>query len=385
GKKIVHFVSFLREMGFRASQSALLNSAEAVINIGLEKEYFRDALKCALCSDQWEWSNFDNLFDLYFCRSDQKSPQKELQDSPIRVEGKIPRILRETDISDKKVSSVVVEEVNYQILDLASSLGYSPFSALVTKEIQRFSNTEIQAAQALIKNIMRPFRPQRTRRLKRRGKNRLDLKYTMRAALKNYGWPLRIFYLSKKKKLRRLVIIADVSGSMQRFNAVVIPFLLGLKGIGPKAEVFVFSTRAKRITELIRHVSLQDALKRITGETPDWSGGTRIGESLSFINRVYGKTLLNKGSVVAIISDGWDLGPKPMLLKEMKTLHERVHRVLWVNPIAGDPKLSVMSQAVKICMPYIHYHLPAGSLKELSRATSLLGRLLTNGKGLLRR
>lgn len=377
GRRLSGFVRFLRTMGFKTSQSHLLNACKAALVVGLERESLKEALRCTLCGNEWEWSLFDQFFDMYF--RPMKAPY------PKEVEGKKGDRKKEelegaggNERFKEKAHFTTHWEVDAQVLELAAGLGFSPFSGLVKKEIQSFSGAEVQMAQMAIKNMIAPMRVQKTRRFEK-GNGRLDLRPIMKDAMKNLGWPLKLFYRIKKKRLRRLVIVADVSGSMQRFNSLVIPFLLGLRGIGSKAEVFVFSTRPRRVTELIRHLSLDKALERLVQETPDWSGGTRIGESLYWIQREYGKRLFTKRAVVLIISDGWDLGAKPMLVREIKALREKVYKILWLNPIGGDPKLAIMSQAVKLCMPYIHHHISAASLKEIGRVALLLGRVMANG------
>lgn len=381
-RRIVGFVRFLREMGFKASQSHLLNATEAVLAAGLQKECFKEALKCTICTNEWEWSSFDSLFEVYFSQH-KKSYDKEEKTKPKAEDKTKPKETSKELVSTKKDTPSVNEDIDTSLLELASNLGYSPFSAFVKKEIQNFSNYEIQKAQVAIRYLIQPFRLNKMRRTIHGKGTRLNMRSTLRDAIRHFGWPLKLMYSQKKKRLKRLVIISDVSGSMQRFNSLVIPFLLGLKGVGSKAEVFVFSTRPKKVTELLRHISLNKALERVVKETPEWSGGTRIGESLSTIRREYGRRLFNNKSVVLIISDGWDLGAKPMLLKEMRGLYQKVHKVIWLNPIGGDPNLAIMSQAVKMCLPYIHFHIPAASLRELSKAALLIGKVIANGsKGL---
>jgi uncharacterized protein with von Willebrand factor type A (vWA) domain len=111
----------------------------------------------------------------------------------------------------------------------------------------------------------------------------------------------------------------------------VMPFILGMKGIGSRAEVFVFSTSLTPVTHVIRKQTLDRVLEMIVGEVPDWSGGTRIGYSLHQFNEAHGHRLLNRRTVVVILSDGWDLGAKNLLRREMETLSAKVHAVSWLT------------------------------------------------------
>jgi len=380
GRRLLGFMRFLREVGFKASQSHMINAMEAIQEVGLKRLDVKNALRVTLCCNEWEWTSFDGLFERYFAHV---PARKELKDFP-KAFGTNDSDESQETVQEKDSLSLQEEEGEQEeetksiwAFSIAAGLGYSPVSFLVKKEIQAYSPEDVHMAQLAMRHIMEPFRIQRSRRHKKGNGRIWDMRSTLRDAMRHYGWPMRLYSLEKKKRLKRMLIIADVSGSMQRYNAMVIPFLLSLKGVGPKAEVFVFSTKVQRITEIIRHLPLDKALKKIVADVQDWSGGTRIGESLLYINKNYDKKLLNKRAIVLIISDGWDLGAKSMLLREMKFLRSRVNKILWLNPIAGDPSLQIMSQAVKLCMGYIDYHIPAASLMDLSKVGFILKRLMS--------
>ncbi len=185
---------------------------------------------------------------------------------------------------------------------------------------------------------------------------------------------MELFYRAKKRRLKRLVILADVSGSMDRYARFVMPFLLGLRGAGSRAEVFVFSTSLTCITSLIKHLDIDKALLRISEEVPNWSGGTRIGFSLHQFNQGRGAQLINSRTVVVIMSDGWDLGGKELLKREMAAISRKAHCVIWLNPLAGDPDYRPVCQGMRIALPYVDHFLPADSLESLKR----VGRVLSN-------
>jgi hypothetical protein len=207
----------------------------------------------------------------------------------------------------------------------------------------------------------------------------LDFRRTFRRSLKVEGIPLELVYGRRKKRLKRMVILTDVSGSMDRYARFVLPFLLGLRGLEIKVEVFVFSTSLFRITKILHHYSVEEALHRISMETPDWSGGTRIGYSLRQFNENHREDLVSGKTVVVIMSDGWDLGAKGMLEKEMALLARKAKCVLWLNPLAGDPDYQPVYQGMKSVMPYIDYFLPADSLDSLKKVGRTLSRVMAGG------
>ncbi len=187
---------------------------------------------------------------------------------------------------------------------------------------------------------------------------------------------MELFYREKKKRLKRLVILADVSGSMDRYARFVMPFLLGLRGVGSRAEVFVFSTTLTYVTLMVRRLSIDNAIEGIAEAVPEWSGGTSIGYSLHQFNEGQGERMLNRRTVVIILSDGWDLGGKELLKREMATLSRKAHCVIWLNPLAGDPRFDPMCQGMRVALPYVDHFLPADSLLSLKRVARLLSRVM---------
>ncbi len=366
---MIGFCRYLRAHGFKVSQGHVRDALEAIHLIGLEREQVKECLRCTLCSNQDEWRLFDRLFEQYFRNSNAPHGPAQVHKIMSKAEsigeGKHLHTYHTIDRVDG------MEELTNLGLDAGS--GYSPISQVMTKKIENFSPDEVQLASLAIRHMIAPFKISKSRRTRRARKGaRLDIREIVRDAIRHFGWPFSLYFLKKKKRLKRLVIIADVSGSMTRHASIVIPFLLGLRSISLKAEVFVFSTQVTRVTHTIKHLPLDKIITRLVEETPNWSGGTRIGESLQMINRDYGGKCLNHRTVVIILSDGWDLGPKRLLEREMKRLHGMVKKVIWLNPIAGDPQLAIMSMAVAISMPYIHHHIPAGSLEDLRKAARIL-------------
>jgi uncharacterized protein with von Willebrand factor type A (vWA) domain len=157
------------------------------------------------------------------------------------------------------------------------------------------------------------------------------------------------------------------------------PFVLGLKGVGSRADVYVFSTSLTPITRFVRKLSIENALDMISETVPDWSGGTRIGDSLRQFNERYGPKHLNKKTVAVIMSDGWDLGARNILRREMETLAGKVHAVLWLNPLAGDPDYRPLCRGMQTVLPYVDHLLPADSLQSLRRVGRTLSRVMLCG------
>ena len=375
--RVALFADFLRSRGFRVFQSGIHDALLSLNKIDIsEKQDFLTVLRINLATSDLEWSQFPGLFEEFWghgqknnngSKNDESSPGqhviKEISDC---------EITRESG-ADQSVDAPAIEEKK----EWLEGIAYSPVSRLEKKDLSRFDDSDIQVARLALKKMVEPFRIQicpRSRRSRKSG--RFDFPRIMRKSLKTGGLPVDLFYREKKKRLKRLVILADVSGSMERYARFVMPFILGIKGAGSRAEVFVFSTSLSSITFIIKHLDFEKALERISSEIPNWSGGTKIGYSLHQFNQWEGGRLVNQRTVMVILSDGWDLGGKDLLKREMEALSRKAYCIIWLNPLAGDPEYEPMCRGMKTALPYVDYFLPVNSLEDLNRVGRLLSRIM---------
>jgi uncharacterized protein with von Willebrand factor type A (vWA) domain len=373
---VVGFAFFLRSRGFKVYQNCLLDALRSLLQIDiLDREQFKYALRANLVSLDAEWRQFDELFDTYWFEGQgvQQGEQAKQKDE-ISEDSK-----EELEPEGPSVDSEEGREVPVRAIKFLEGVAYSPFETLEKKDLGSLSSIELQAVRLALRGLMQSFKFDRIRRKTRSPrKGVLDFPRIMREGLKREGYPFELFFKEKKRRLKRLMILADVSGSMEKYASFVLPFLIGLRGIGAKAEVFVFSTQLTSITRYVRHLSLEKALKRIAEEVPDWSGGTRIGYSLRQFNQRMGKGLSRRRSVVVLLSDGWDLGGKELLSREAAILRKKVHRVLWLNPVESDPDMSTVCKGMRAAARYIDYILPADSLEALRRTGRILSRIMVH-------
>ena len=373
--EVVRFADFLKCCGFRVFQSSVHDSLRSLKEIDISKrEDFFHSLRVNMSSTDLEWAQFAALFDEFWLRKREDSERKNMDRLDERQERESPSDLAfYSDVQADYSAKFKVPDKK----EWLEGVAYSPVSKLEKKDLGRFDKADIQVAQLALKKMVEPFKIHISRRLKKSQKpGNIDFLHIMRKSLKNEGMPIELFYKKKKKRLKRLVILTDVSGSMDRYARFVMPFILGLRGVGSGAEVFVFSTSLVSVTFMVRHLSYEKALERIAREVPDWSDGTRIGYSLHQFNRTYGRRLLGQRTVVVILSDGWDLGAKELLRREMETLNRKSCCVIWLNPLAGDPDYRPVCKGMKIALPYVDHFLPADSLNSLNRVGSLLSRVM---------
>jgi uncharacterized protein with von Willebrand factor type A (vWA) domain len=198
-----------------------------------------------------------------------------------------------------------------------------------------------------------------------------DLRATLRQARRTGGHPLRLARQAPLLEPRRLVVLCDISGSMEPYARAMLQLLYCAAG-GAQAEVFTFATRLTRLTGTLAHARPVVALKEAGHAAPDWLGGTRIGESLAEFNDGYGRRGMARGAVVVIISDGWDTGDPAILRREMERLSRVAHRIVWVNPRTQSPEYQPLAGGMAAAWPYCDAVVSAHSLHALDDLTAAL-------------
>jgi hypothetical protein len=201
----------------------------------------------------------------------------------------------------------------------------------------------------------------------------LDMRRTLRQNLRYGGEILQWSRRTPKIKVRPLVVLADISGSMQQYTRPLLHFLYGLKhGLQQRVEVFVFATRLSYITRQLRHKEIDEALHDVTATVQDWSGGTRIGEAVKEFNYHWARRVLHGGPVVLLISDGWDRGDPALLRHEMARLHKLCHRLIWLNPLLGSEQYQPLTRGMQAAIDHIDDFLPVHNLASLEELAAHL-------------
>ncbi len=243
---------------------------------------------------------------------------------------------------------------------------YSHEELLRRKDFEQFTWLELQEARELMASWKWRLGLRQTRRLKpsRRGSG-LDLRTTLRRSLRTGGEPLTLMRRELRRKPRPLVIICDISGSMSLYSRLLLQFVHTVSNGPFNVETFVFGTRLTRITRQLARKDVDEALAHVTKSVQDWSGGTRIGESLRTFNRRWARRVLGRGAVVLIISDGWDRGDVKVLGEEMARLQRNCHRLIWLNPLLGQEDYRPVTAGMRTALPYIDDFLPANNVESL--------------------
>ncbi len=263
------------------------------------------------------------------------------------------------------------EEYEIQPEDL---LIFSASEALRKKDFSQFSPDELAEARRLIESMTWRLGTRLTRRRKRAINGAyIDYRATLRGAMKQGGVPLDLKWRERKERMRPLVLICDISGSMDRYSRLLLRFVHALEHGLDSVEVFVFGTRLTRITRELRKKNVDVAIADVVASVDDWSGGTRIGESIKNFNYKWSRRVLRSGATVVVISDGWDRGDPELLGAEMARLQRSCRRVIWLNPLLGAPGYQPLTQGIRASLPYVDHFLPIHNLKSLEALAKLLG------------
>ena len=254
---------------------------------------------------------------------------------------------------------------------LRATLTYSPAEVLRHKDFAEMTGEELAEVERLLAGLAWRLGERRTRRWSGGRGPRLDLRRSLRRSLRHGGEILDWERRRRRAKPRPLVVLADVSGSMERYTRLLLLFLYALaEGLEQRVEAFVFGTRLTRVTRQLRGRDVELALREVSRAVPDWSGGTRIGEALHAFNFAWGRRVPGSGAVVLLISDGWDRGEPELLRGEMARLQRSCHRLAWLNPLLGAPEYEPLARGMRTALPFVDDFLPVhslASLEELAR------------------
>ncbi len=248
---------------------------------------------------------------------------------------------------------------------------YSPAELRTQKDFSAFTADDLEAISELILLIARRIatRLSRRRRAARRG-SLVDLRQTMRRSLQYGGDAVALVWQRQKIRKTKIVLLCDVSGSMDIYSRFLLQFIYALQGALGRVESFLFSTSLTRVTDALARRDIRQALVEASRRVPDWSGGTKIGASLRAFNERYALRLVDSRTIVVICSDGWDTGDPDLLARAMRTLRARAGRVIWLNPLLGSPGYEPVTQGMSAALPFVDVFASAhnlGSLRDLER------------------
>ena len=365
------FVRALRQAGLPIGLDQTTAFAQALewIDIGAREQVYHTA-RSLLVSRYEHLRLFDAIFNRFWRapgeseRRQQKmprAPRHKPRDQPFSIvtymAAKAGLNDPEVDVSDKSGTASMVE-------------------GLQRKEFSQMTPAELERIKRLIQQMRWRISLRETRRRQRhRRGDLLHMRAVVRDAAQHNGTLTRLVWQRRKVKQRPLVIIADISGSMEKYARLLLQFLYSVAHSLPQVECFVFGTRLTRITGQLKLRNIDQAIDQASREVVDWAGGTRIGESLRAFNRHWSRRVLGRGAVAVLISDGWEQGDPALLATEIRHLQRRCHRLIWLNPLLGRETYQPRVGGMQAVLPHIDDFLPIHNFQSLEVLAQRLGAL----------
>jgi len=258
--------------------------------------------------------------------------------------------------------------------DDSVTLRFSAAETLSKKDFADYSDDELAEAQRLMQRLRFAGSPRRSLRLaaSRSRRARVDVRRTVRASFASLGEPVRREWREPSERLRRLVVLLDVSGSMEPYARAFLRFMHAAMVGRQRVEAFTLGTRLTRITRELSHRDPDKALARTSQQVADWSGGTRIGECLRAFNDRWGVRGLARGAIVVVLSDGWDRGNPALLAEQMRRMQRVAHRVVWVNPLKVTPGYAPLARGMAAALPHVDAFVEGHSLDALEQLARVI-------------
>jgi uncharacterized protein len=261
-----------------------------------------------------------------------------------------------------------------ELRDVAVPVVASDEEVLRSKHFDALAPGELAQLYRLMEHLEVATPRRRTRRGERhRRGDRIDMRRTLRGSIRTAGDPIRLARRRRRVVPRRMVLLCDISGSMEPYARAYLQFLTCAAGSGPNAEAFVFATRLTRLTRALRSRSPERAIQRAAAAAPDWSSGTRIGDALKEFNDRHGRRGMARGALVVILSDGWERGDPALVAREMERLSRLAHRIVWVNPRASAAGFSPRAGGMAAALPYCDALVSGHSLDALDEVIEAIG------------
>ncbi len=359
-RHVVTFGRVLRHAGLEVGPGRVADALTGLDRVELERQddvYW--TLRQTLVSRGEDLDAFDRAFRAWFLRAP-FAPQGRPLELP---QPQSRRQVRRTDAGESDEDRA----------DGEPALGWSPDELFRQKDFAEMSPDELQRVGELVAELAteRPRRHSRRQRPHHSGR-RLDMRRLVRASLATGGDPLERAFRRRIDVPRKLVVLCDVSGSMEAYSRALVLFLHALARTGRGVEAFAFGTRLTRLTADLAGRDPARALDAAARRVVDWSGGTRIGASLKAFNDEWGRRALARGAVVVIVSDGWEREDAAAVGREMARLQRQAYAVVWVNPLKGHPDYQPLAGGMRAALPFVDRFLSGHNLASLEALSEVL-------------
>ena len=360
--RLVALAGELRRHGTGVGTGELIAAERALAAVDPgSRSQARHALRATLCAGKGDLAAFDAAFARWAALGGSAPERPEIEALPTAM---LPRAAIAADRPPPQTTDTDTEP---------RSAAWSEVEVLRAKDFAEYGDDERRAARALIARIAArgPQRISRRTRPSRRAGHRPDPRGTLRAALRHAGEPIERRERRRVPGQRRLVLVLDVSGSMEPYSRMLLQYAQACVAARRRCEAFAFGTRLTRITSELSGRDPDRALARASSAVTDWSGGTRIGDALAALNREHGQRI-GRGAVVVVLSDGWDRGDPEQLTRELARLARCAHRLVWLNPLKASAGYEPLTRGMVAALPHVDAFLAGNNLASLAELTDLM-------------
>jgi uncharacterized protein with von Willebrand factor type A (vWA) domain len=371
---LLHFGRLLHSLALDVHAGRMLDVAGALehVDIGRRTDFYF-ALQSVLIHREQDRTIFDEAFRAFW-----RTPSGEWTTGDVRAMGERLRSgapLLEARAVQFDASNDAPPPMRRDTADAVAPMSYSSREAARGKDFADLSEQELEEAKTMIARLTWSLGTRRTRRWVPGRGPVLDFKKVLRRNVRHGGEPLALPKRQRASRRRPLVLLCDVSGSMERYARMLLHFMHGVTGDLDQVEAFVFATRLTRITRELALRGPRRSLPAIPRRVADWAGGTRIGDALRTFNMRWARRVMRHGPVVLLISDGWDRGDPGLLTREMSRLQRSCHRLIWLNPLLGSADYRPLTRGMQAALPFVDDFLPVHNLDSLEALAAHLERL----------
>lgn len=379
-QEIATFCRLLKQMDINVTTTNQISFCRSLelINIAHRDEFYHTA-RTNLIANESDRETFDlafNLFWKYPRPASQPLGLDDNDDAPSTDESALQELtdMVQDDGGDFTVNEwLELDSEENEEQETGDTIAYSPDDVLTQKDFSKLSPEEIEKAREAIAKFAALLATKLSRRkeLAVKGKT-IDFRRSWRKNIAYGGEPLTLVHKRRKIKKNKILLLCDVSGSMDCYSKFLIQFIYGMQQEINEIEVAVFSTRLTNITGLLRRKGIEEGLREMAEVVPDWSGGTKIGESIIGFYREFARSFTANRSIVILISDGWDQGDADVLQRSMEMLNRHAYKLIWLNPLLGSSGYQPVCRGIRTALPYVDYFLPAHNLESLVKLTKVL-------------
>lgn len=378
---LLRFTQILRRVGLDVPAGATMQVATALghVDIGRQSDvYF--TLRALLVRRHTDLPIFDEAFRMFW-----RPPANPTSTTDLRSMGERRRVgPPEREVPEPSAARGVQMSERAESVARVMPMSYSSREALRTKDFAVFTEDEIREARVMLDQLEWAPDLRRTRRWVAGPAGVPDWRLLLAHNVRFGGELVVLPTRDRRWRQRSLIVLCDVSGSMERYSRMLLHFVHGLTGHLARVEAFLFATRLTRITREMRQRGADEAVAQVVRGLTDWGGGTRIGEALRTFNVEWARRVTGRAPVVLLISDGWDRGEPEALIHEIARLSRAAHRLMWLNPLLGSPDYQPLTRGMQAALPYVDDFLPVHNLASLERLAATLNALPPSRGGLRR-